>query len=181
MNKLNRTAEAYATALLDLAIAEKKQETFAQNVNLFLSIWNSAKELQTVLTHPSVSAHSKHAIVIEILKSENCEKKFINFIYLLIDKAKLHLYNRIAEHFNNKYDDATGILRVKVTSAIPLTAEQKQKLTIKIKKQLDKEIKISEHIDQNIIAGLKLDIMDAVYDASIKNHLNIIKENIKSN
>ena len=77
------------------------------------------------------------------------------------------------------YDISRGIERVEAISIIPLTAEQINKLTLKLEDLTGKKIIVNNTIDPSILGGMKLRYLGQQIDGSIKTKLDKIDKSLK--
>jgi F-type H+-transporting ATPase subunit delta len=70
-----------------------------------------------------------------------------------------------------------GILFVKVTSAFHLQPQQKNKINLAIRKRFhNNKVYIYNIVDPSIIGGLKIESGSLSIDGTLRNRLNLIKE-----
>jgi len=66
-----------------------------------------------------------------------------------------------------------------VTSALPLTEEEKRKVMDDVMKRLGAKAKVSFNVDPNILGGLILRVGDTVIDGSIVNQVENLRESLR--
>lgn len=66
-----------------------------------------------------------------------------------------------------------------VTSALPLTDGEKQKVTGDVMKTLGSSAKVTFHVDPNILGGLILRVGDKVIDGSVVNQVQSLRETLR--
>lgn len=68
-----------------------------------------------------------------------------------------------------------------VTTAVPISAAQRQKLVKSLEKKFSgQEIKLEEIVNESIVGGLKLTVGSREIDASIASQLTQLKEQLLS-
>lgn len=82
--------------------------------------------------------------------------------------------------YEDQYYDFKGILRVVAVTAIPMKDEAKDKLATVLKEKLDKEILITNRVDEDIIGGVKLEIEGKLIDGTIKGKLDSMARTFKA-
>jgi F0F1-type ATP synthase membrane subunit b/b' len=130
---------------------------------------------------------SRQALISEL--EERIEKEAINKACELMQatlpeqfKQDVHLY-WVKELLENGFSQLEhlplpqGIQEIKLTSAFPLTEEQRKNLSKKIKDVLGYETVLKEETEPKVVAGLIITIGSLVLDGSLKNK---IKERAKS-
>lgn len=66
-----------------------------------------------------------------------------------------------------------------VTSALPLTDNEKKKVMDDVLKRLGAKAKVSFNVDPNILGGLILRVGDTVIDGSVVNHVESLRESLR--
>lgn len=72
-----------------------------------------------------------------------------------------------------------GITEAQVVTAYLLTAEQKEQLRKKIKDKVRRELFLVEHVDPQLIAGLKMTLGNVVIDGSLKFRISVMVKHAK--
>jgi F-type H+-transporting ATPase subunit delta len=76
-------------------------------------------------------------------------------------------------------DDARGISRGTVTTAVELDDEHMDEIRTKLESQTGRKLVLEFVIDPAIIGGIVLRVGDSVYDASLRAQLDNLRESIK--
>ena len=79
------------------------------------------------------------------------------------------------------YKKYNNIEPAKVTTAIPLTAELKSELTSFIGKHGDKEVELTEEVDESIIGGVIIRMGDKQIDASLSSEISELRQVFNKN
>ena len=161
----------YAKALAETAQDKvMSYEDIKQNLDIVSDILSSSAELKNVLENTTISIPVKNDIINEVFQNQ-INEEIINFLKILVNKAKFNEFQEIKEEYEHILDEVNNIKRVEVISAVPLTDEHKSRITEKLKNKLNKEV-IPSWIEQpEIMGGLVIKIEDDVIDSSIKKKL----------
>ena len=106
-------------------------------------------------------------------------KNLINMVKILTERRLVYLISKIHEAYILAYDEYYGIERVEAISAIPLSAEQINKLQLKLEKVTQKQIVVTNTIDSSILGGMKLRYLGIQLDGSIKTKLDNFEKSLK--
>jgi F-type H+-transporting ATPase subunit delta len=87
----------------------------------------------------------------------------------------LPLLALVASQYSVLFDHDKLIDVAKVTTAVPLTSELKEKVLAKIKELTGHEALLENLVNPEILGGFVLRVGDLQYDASISNNLNQLK------
>lgn len=125
--------------------------------------------------------NSRRLLISEL--EERISKETINKACELIQhtlpeqfKKDVHLHwteELIEDSFNqlDKLQIPEDINEVKITSAFPLSDEQRKRLSKRLKQLLSRDVKYNEETDSKIVAGLIVSIGSLVLDGSLKNRI----------
>ena len=79
------------------------------------------------------------------------------------------------------YNKEKGLTPIEIVTAIELDDSMKSNIESKISKELDIKVVSEFKVDKKLKGGIKIQINDWVYDASIKSKLEAIKVSLTSN
>ena len=102
----------------------------------------------------------------------------LNFLKILCEKGTLRELPGCARAFRVKYNQAHGILEATATSAIPMTAEQTERLHEKQEAVTGKKIDLKTKVEPGVLGGIRLDIEGTELDGTVKNRLASLRRSI---
>jgi len=178
----NSVENVYSAALMELF-----EEQHGGNKSAFSGSLTELAAISDILTAspelinfslvPTVARGDKLDVIKNIFGGKVSDY-VLNFLLVLTEKGRLGRFGGIYRDFRTKYYDKFGIAPVTVTSAFPLTPEQKEKISAKMKQITGKEIELSEKTDKNIIGGVTVDYGGTRIDGSVKSRLEALKKEI---
>lgn len=172
--KGTRAALRYAKAVLSLAKDSGKETEVNESMLLIAQTIDENNELAAVLNSPVIKVDHKIK-VLQAIFSEAIDQISLGVIGLLGENKRLPLLSMVAKQYTIAYDHDKLIDVAKVTTAVPLTEELKDKVLAKIKELTGNAASIENVVNPNIIGGFVLRVGDIQYDASISNNLNELK------
>ncbi|MEK7552122.1 MAG: F0F1 ATP synthase subunit delta [Patescibacteria group bacterium] len=113
-------------------------------------------------------------VLVELVKDEtpkNLSTIFGKFREMLSKNGDTKYLNDILFYFEKYLDEATGVVKVEVTTA----ADKPTSLPAKIG---GKTVKVISKVDPTLLGGVQIKIGDLLIDNSVKNRLKIMKEAI---
>ena len=125
-------ATRYAKSLIDLAVEQKSLEETKKDMVFFSQTLRANYQLQAVLANPIV-AHGKKIKILEAIFGDKVSKLTDSFFKIMINKSRSEILYSTAKEFINQYNVIKHIIRAYVTSATPLSEENKKKITSRIK------------------------------------------------
>jgi F-type H+-transporting ATPase subunit delta len=171
----SKVSTRYANSLLGSASDKGTLDTVAKDMELIYSTIKQSGELSRTLSSPIIKPQLKSSILEEIF-SKRISGEAMNFLKFIVEKNREDLLESIVSKFLDFRDKKLGIINVKVISAVPMTEAQKKKLKENYEKLLTKKVRFEFTIDPTIIGGFVAKVGDTVYDASLKNQLEILKK-----
>jgi len=107
-------------------------------------------------------------------KKKEIDDYIQKFIQLLISRKDLKKISSIIRVFEEVYSKKTGIPKIQYWVSQSVSDSIKKNL----KSKFGQDTEIKESIDETLVDGIKIQINDTVYDASIKNQLKQIARTI---
>jgi len=161
----------FAQALADAAVELKQEDQVLEELSSFSALLGSHKELMETLTHPAIPFSAKRNIVQELAKEIPLTQTVVNFILILIERARLLQCQEVLEAYASVLDDLHGIVRADVFACEKVNKAVDQRLQKAVSTLTGKKGKITYHVDESLIGGLKLQIGSTIYDGSIGTQL----------
>jgi F-type H+-transporting ATPase subunit delta len=158
----------YARAVFDLAQEEGQVEEWAERLTVLRDVL-SDETVAAVLTNPTIAVETRMELI--AVRSEGLDGESINLAKLLIESNRVREVGAIVDAYEALADAAAGRVRATVTTAIELTAHDRDRVADELSKRLGKEIRLHVLVDPKILGGLKLQYGDHLVDASVANRL----------
>ncbi|MBM4232228.1 MAG: F0F1 ATP synthase subunit delta [Gammaproteobacteria bacterium] len=117
--------------------------------------------------NPHVQRAELVSFVAELAAASGNEKA-LNFLRLLADNGRLVLLPQIALQYTALRAEVENTVDVIVTSALPLTSEQADKLTQALTHRLRRTVRLSSTVDPSLIGGAVVRAGDFVVDGSLR-------------
>jgi F-type H+-transporting ATPase subunit delta len=169
-------ADVYAQALL--SAAEKSGQTapaIAEFDALMSEGLDANPRFQAVLASALVSPEETAEILNRVLGGR-ISPLFMNFLQVVSRHGRLDCLRSIHLQTHILYDILQNRVRVQVVTAEPLAPELEAKIRIALRAKLGGEPIMETLVDPNLIGGIVLKLGDTVYDGSIANQLNTLRQ-----
>ena len=177
----NVVSRRYAAALFSLGkeagVAEL--ERYGASLSALGEAVEKTPKLAEAFRNPVLSTEEKKKVVLSLLDVAGGGAAEQRFCALLADKNRLQLLPAIAADFSAMLDEARGISRGVVTTAVELDDEHKNSIKNKLESQTERKLELEYVIDPSIIGGIVFRVGDVVYDASLRAQLDNLRESIK--
>jgi len=163
-------ARKYSKAMFEIAQDENKLEAYGKELASVKKDLASAPQLKGYLANPQIQRKDKKELLGKLFEGEVSET-LLHFMYLLVDKRRIELFDAIEEIYHSLANEARGIIVADVTSAQPLTEAQQQKIARKLCEVTGKTIDLRLHEDKSLIGGIVVRMGDKRIDGSVAGRL----------
>ena len=171
----------YARALIELAKEGGSSDLpiqFGQVLEKMAAIFQeSPKDLHT-LADDLLSLSGRMEAMGEIADRLSCPPLLKNFLLLLVKKGRIIFLPAIAREYERLCDEILGIVRVVVETPKMPEAALLQKVETILAKRLNKKIILKGESHPEILGGVVLKIDHTIYDGSVRNELERMREKI---
>jgi F-type H+-transporting ATPase subunit delta len=174
---LQRIARRYAKALLTTAIQQDVAERVEQDLAGIVRTANASADLRMLFRSPVIEASRKKEIIKEIFGSSMAPLT-LDFLSLLMDKGRESDISGVAAEYQTQYDRHRGILRIAVSSAVPLDDSMRHAVADAVGKRTGKSIVASYDVDPALLAGVAVRVGDTVMDSSLKQQLALLRQRL---
>lgn len=171
---LSIIAYRYAKALIDLANEQGEVEAVNNDMTFFASVCTENDEFRKIMANPIIRHEKKFNILKKIFENRISKVTFSIFS-VLTKKNREQLLYPISVEFKKLYDLQKGIQKVTVSTPAPLTDAQKATLSAEVSRATQKQVELTEVIDESLIGGYVLKVGDTQIDTSVKHKLNELK------
>ena len=172
----SETANRYSLALYELAEKNSELSVVEKNVNEFIEIISTNKELENFIKNPTQSPSNQLTVLDKISVEMKLTKIVRNFLSILIIKRRIFFLDSIFKNFLMLASKKRGELKAQLISSKSLTNDELKNLNSEISKVLGNIISFDYKVDENLIGGLKLQIGSLMVDTSLKNKLKKYKQ-----
>ncbi len=172
-----KSSKRYAKALFDLSVDNGRLDQVSTDVKALRALVLNSKELTHFLEDPLLTVERRSAILQSLFQGK-IEPLVYQFILFVEEKNRIAFLADICEKFDELFYDYKGIIRVRIISAVELTSDQTEAISAKLREKFGKEIEPHGIVDPSILGGFRVVIGDQVFDHSLINQLNRVKQNI---
>ncbi len=169
---ISNISKRYARAFFEIAGEEKKLEQYYNELSQFSSMVAENKDLGGFLANPIFDEEAKKKVLEKIIGKLSLSKMTINFLNLLIDKKRIDVLPDIETCYRQLMDETLQKVRVTLKTAFPLSGEMQDYITSNLKKMTGQAVEVTVESDKGLLGGILIGVGDTLYDGSIKNQLN---------
>lgn len=168
----------YAEAAYKIAVESNATSLWADNLMILSEVIKDA-EVKAIIASPRVDDSKSLSFLNSFLEKDDAS--FSNFLSIMISNKKVYFLDEVYRLFNDMLLNDQEITIAEVETAFALTESQKENLSNTLMKQHEQKVQIKEIINQDLLAGIKISVNNEVTDYSIRNKLNLMKEQIINN
>jgi len=169
---ISNISKRYARAFFEIAGEENKLEQYYNELSQFSSMVAENKDLGGFLANPIFDEEAKKKVLEKIIGKLSLSKIKINFLNLLIDKKRIDVLPDIETCYRQLMDETLQKVRVTLKTAFPLSVEMQDYITSNLKKMTGQAVEVTVESDKGLLGGILIGVGDTLYDGSIKNQLN---------
>jgi F-type H+-transporting ATPase subunit delta len=169
---ISNISKRYARAFFEIATEEKQLERYYNEISQFALIIAQNKALGEFLANPVFEQESKKGVVENIIGKLKLSGMTVNFLKLLVDKRRIDVLPDIVFFYRQLMDESLKKVRVNLKTAFPLSSEMQAYIASNLEKVTGRKVEISVEKDPGLVGGIVIGVGDTLYDGSIKNQLN---------
>jgi F-type H+-transporting ATPase subunit delta len=169
---ISNISKRYARAFFEIATGEKQIERYYDEINQVASIISQHKALSDFLANPVFEQGSKKGVVKSIIAKLQLSPMTISFLNLLVDKKRIDILHDIVTCYRQLMDDVLKKVGVNIKTAFPLSSTMQDYIISNLEKLTGRKVEVFIENDPSLLGGIVLGVGDTLYDGSIKNQLN---------
>jgi F-type H+-transporting ATPase subunit delta len=173
-------SKRYAQALYNLALEMDRLERINSDVKLVREVIAENPKFRRLLKSPIIQEGKKSSILKSIF-SRHLDELTMRFLLLVTRKEREVFLEEISEAFLDLYKEHHNIVTVKVTTVAAFDEKTRKDLLEMLRRDLNHNIELVEHIDPEMIGGFIITLDDKKYDASIRRQLEKLNKSFETN
>ena len=172
-------ARRYARALYEEAARLDAVDPIDEDVSLLRETLDASDELDRFFRSPVISV-SKKIGVVQSLFDERTHELTTTFLVLLIRKDRENLVSSVVDEYQALRDEQRGIVEATVRTAHVLDETETAALEEALEQTTGKRIRLNIEQDVDLIGGVVVRIGDRVFDGSVRNKLDTLRERFRT-
>jgi len=168
----------YAQGLVGALRDEEEFRLVSGELGHFRELARGHKELNAALANPFVAPKKKYRMIADVLAVSAFSEKTSRFLLLLLEHQRLGLLDGVLQALPVLWNERRGISTFEVSSVVSLSEVQRKRLQAELERLEKRPVRLHFLLDPGLVAGISLKKGNVVYDASLRGHLEKIKEKI---
>jgi len=162
-------ARPYAEAVFKLACERGSLDSWSDTLD-FMSAVASDPDMARLIGNPKLTT-DQLADIFRSVGQGRLDADGDHLVAVLVDNGRLPLLPQIKELYKHLKEEHEGVLDAAVSSAFPLSDEQRDTLVRDLEKRFSRRVKATVVVDPDLIGGVKVVLGDVVIDASVRAQL----------
>jgi len=169
-------ARRYATALADVVTARGEAQEVRQELDGWASMIQSNEQLLEVFRNPTIPYDQKRKVLGTLIARTRVRPTTANFLQVLLQNHRLADLGEINKRFAQVLDERSGVVSAQVTTARAVAPASQEALRSKLAALTGQSVRLSFTTDESLIGGIVTRIGSTIYDGSVRNQLQRVKE-----
>lgn len=168
-------AGRYATALFDLAVADKQLDAVAADLATIKSMMAESADLSRLVRSPLVSRDGQAKAMAAVLEKLGVGDLVRRFVGTVAQNRRLFALEDMISAYGKLLAAERGEVVARVTSAKKLSDAQLKDVSDALKAAIGSDVSLESDVDEGLIGGLVIKVGSRMVDSSIRTKLQNLK------
>ena len=169
MAELATIARPYAEAAFALARQHDELAKWSEMLTLLVGVYEDP-QFQSAIAAPTITSNDIERLILGIC-GDRINGNARNFVQLLVANGRLPAIAEMRTLYEQLKSEAEGVVDAHISSAFPLDEGQLGQIVGLLAKRYNKKISPTVDVDAELIGGIKVQVGDKVWDASVRGRL----------
>ena len=170
MAELTTIARPYAQAVFSLAREENQLAQWSDMLAFIAGVY-ADDQVQQALGNPKLTKEDVERLLVGIC-GDRLDGAARNLLILLVRNDRLPVVPFIVERYEKLREEQENTVEANVESAFPLDDDQLKVLLQRLERHTGRKVKTSPRVAPELIGGVKVQIGDEVWDASVRGQID---------
>lgn len=162
-------ARPYAEAVFALANERGELAKWSQMLALVAGVYQN-EQMQAALANPKLIIADIEKLMLAIC-GDGIDGAARNLIQVLARNRRLSVLPEIRGLYEQLKAENEGVIEARISSAFPLDGAQLEQLVSLLSRRYGKKVNASVSVDGGLIGGIRVQVGDKVWDASVRGRL----------
>jgi len=169
-------SQRYAEALADVAERRDMLQPVRAELESLADAFAESAAFRDFAATARRSRPAKKAFFRDMASKLGFSELTGRLLQYLVDKKRTAILPTLARTFAREADRRLGITNAHLTSAEPLSEDQRERLLEKLERMTDRKVRLTEEVDESLLAGFQVTLNGRFFDGSLRGRLNNIRE-----
>ena len=171
-------SKTYGDALFELAVEEDKVDALLEEIEQLRRVLSENEDFGKLMNHPKIIKEEKIQVARNVFEGRMSDE-LLGFLVIIISKDRYKDIDAILDYFIAEVKKYKGIGVATVTTAVPLRAEQCEKIEQRLLETTSyTTMEMTYMLDKSLIGGMVIRIGDRVVDSSISTKLSELQKEL---
>jgi F-type H+-transporting ATPase subunit delta len=169
-------ARRYARAFIEIAEESGSIDRLGAELAQVVSAVRSADDLLfDALKNPVFTLDERGRVLDEVMPRLGAGPVVANLLRLLLQNGRFGLLPLVQDEYRVDADERAGRVRVLVSTAEPMSPQLEAEVRSALSGVTGKTVELDTQVDPSLIGGIVARVGGKVYDASVKNRLDVLR------
>ena len=168
-------ADRYATALFELALADKALEKVESELGQLATMINDSNDLRRLIRSPVISRDDQRRGMTALMAKAGMGDLTTRFVGLVASHRRLFALSDMIVAYQRKLAAKRGETTAEVISANTLSETQLTAVTEALKKAIGRSVAVSATVDPQLLGGLVVKVGSRMIDDSLRTKLHRLR------
>lgn len=173
-----QVTRTYACALVSAVRSEGQLEASVSQAEELACLMARLPRLQAFLEGPHIAEHDKDELIRKILVPRVLPV-LGRFLRLLVHRMRSEYVLDILEAFQEKAKEALGWTPGTVTSALPMTEEERRRLRSSLERKTGLRLDLKFKVEPEVLGGFSVRLGDLLLDTTLRSRIQALEERLR--
>ena len=173
----NDRVDGYARGMFEVARAEGTLDEVEDELFRFARQYESSDELRNALSDDQIPPGKRQAIVEDLLGGK-ATSTTVQLVSMVVGSGRTRELPAIIDRMVQRAAQSKDLALAEVRSAIPLTADQQDRLKAALANATGKTVELKVIVDPSVLGGLVATVGDKVIDDTVRSRLDQLKSRL---
>ncbi len=169
----------YGSALYEVAADSQKETEICGDLDMVCAAFQDNRDYIRLISSRMIAKDERLSLIQEAF-SNRVDPRLLSFMKLLCERNAFYEIFECHKEYVKIYNEKHGIEVARVTTATPMTSEQREHIREALGRKTGKTIVLKETVDPAIRGGVRCEMSGVSYDNTIKRRLEQISQALKS-
>jgi F-type H+-transporting ATPase subunit delta len=160
----------YAKGILELAEAQGESAALLGEIADLAGLVAADPELGQFFSSPLIEEETRGPVLEKVFRG-HASDLLVDTLQVINRKGRLGILPAIAEAYRQEYRTLHGLVDARVRTAVPLTAELRERLRATVARFTGKQPDLIEKVDPALIGGMIVEVEGKKIDSSVAHRL----------
>ena len=168
----------YAEALYALAAENDREKEYLEALDTASALLRDNPEYMELLACPAIPREERDGLLEQSFGTVLPEQ-VLSFIQLLCARKRIRSLDDCITEYRRIYQAAVAMSTAEVVSAVPLTEQEKEKLSQALSARIGRTVTLTCTVDEGLLGGMVVRVDGKVIDGSLRSRLHAVKDVMK--